>query len=101
MLIGKDERFLWVGHPKSGELGVVEDLLVDRAFVLDPQEAAMICELVDVKPTVPHNVSNALAAAGIARSLGVAHEAIQKLSRVLHLTSSHRSGVRKRWGYMD
>jgi UDP-N-acetylmuramoylalanine--D-glutamate ligase len=38
----------------------------------------MICELVDVKPTAPHNVSNALAAAGIARSLGVSHEAIQK-----------------------
>ena len=70
--------FYGLDTPKPGELGVVENLLVDRAFVLDPQEAAMICELVDVKPTAPHNVSNALAAAGIARSLGVTHEAIQK-----------------------
>ena len=69
--------FYSLDTPNPGELGVVENLLVDRAFVLDPQEAAMICELVDVKPTVPHNVANALAAAGIARSLGVAHEAIQ------------------------
>ena len=70
--------FYGLDTPNPGELGIVEDLLVDRAFVLDPQEAAMICELVDVKPTAPHNVSNALAAAGIARSLGVTHEAIQK-----------------------
>jgi UDP-N-acetylmuramoylalanine--D-glutamate ligase len=69
--------FYTLDTPNPGELGVVEDLLVDRAFVLDPQEAAMICELVDVKPTAPHNVANALAAAGIARSLGVTHEAIQ------------------------
>ena len=38
----------------------------------------MICELADIKPTVPHNVSNALAAAALARSVGVSHEVIQK-----------------------
>jgi UDP-N-acetylmuramoylalanine--D-glutamate ligase len=70
--------FYSLDTPKPGELGVVEDLLVDRAFVLDPQEAAMISQLRDVQPTAPHNVSNALAAAGIARSLGVTHEAITK-----------------------
>ncbi len=70
--------FYSLDTPKPGELGVVEDLLVDRAFVLDPQEAAMISQLRDVQPTAPHNVSNALAAAGIARSLGVTHEAIAK-----------------------
>ena len=53
-------------------------MLVDRGFVTDPQEAAMICELADIVPTVPHNVSNALAAAGLARAIGVPHEAIQK-----------------------
>ena len=63
--------------PKPGELGVVEDLMVDRAFVPDAQEAAALASIVDVKPTVPHNVSNALAAAGIARSLGVSPESIQ------------------------
>jgi UDP-N-acetylmuramoylalanine--D-glutamate ligase len=56
----------------------VEELLIDRAFVTDPQEVAMIAELVDVIPTVPHNVANALAAAGLARAVGVNHESIQE-----------------------
>lgn len=68
--------FYSLDTPGPGEIGVVEELLVDRAFVSDPQEAAMIAELTDVKPTVPHNVSNALAAAGLARTVGVSHEAI-------------------------
>jgi len=68
--------FYSLDTPAPGEIGVVEELLVDRAFVSDPQEASMIAELTDVKPTVPHNVSNALAAAGLARTVGVSHEAI-------------------------
>lgn len=70
--------FYSLDTPGPGEIGVVEELLVDRAFVADPQEAAMIAEVMDVKPTVPHNVSNALAAAGLARTVGVSHEAIGK-----------------------
>ena len=70
--------FFSLDTPAPGELGVVEELLVDRAFVKDPLEAAMICELKDITPTVPHNVSNALAAAALARSVGVSHEHIQK-----------------------
>ena len=69
--------FFSLDTPSPGEIGVVEELLVDRAFVADPQEAAMFCELVEVTPTVPHNVSNALAAAGLARTVGVSHEAIR------------------------
>ena len=69
--------FFTLDTPAPGEIGVVEDLLVDRAFVADPQEAAMICELKEIKPTVPHNVSNALAAAGLARAAGVNHESIR------------------------
>jgi UDP-N-acetylmuramoylalanine--D-glutamate ligase len=37
----------------------------------------MISEVVDVIPTVPHNVANALAAAGLARAVGVNHAPIQ------------------------
>jgi len=70
--------FFSLDTPAPGEIGVVEDLLVDRAFVLDPQNATMICELSDIKPTVPHNVSNALAAAALARSIDIPHETIQK-----------------------
>ena len=58
-------------------MGVVENLLVDRAFIADPQEAVLIAELVDVHPSAPHNVSNALAAAGLACSVGVSHEVIR------------------------
>lgn len=69
--------FFSLDTPGPGEIGVVEELLIDRAFVADPQEAAMICELTEIKPTVPHNVSNALAAAGLARAAGVDHEHIR------------------------
>ncbi len=69
--------FFSLDTPGPGEIGVVEELLVDRAFVSDPQEAAMIAEVVDVIPTVPHNVANALAAAGLARAIGIPHEAIR------------------------
>lgn len=69
--------FFSLDTPGPGEIGVVEELLVDRAFVSDPQEAAMIAEVIDVTPTVPHNVANALAAAGLARAVGVKHESIQ------------------------
>ncbi len=70
--------FFSLDTPAPGEIGVVEELLIDRAFVADPQEASMICELIDIVPTVPHNVSNALAAAGLALALDVPHAAIQK-----------------------
>ena len=70
--------FFSLDTPAPGEIGIVEDLLVDRAFVADPLEAAMICELKDITPTVPHNVSNALAAAALARTINVSHEHIQQ-----------------------
>ena len=70
--------FFSLETPAPGEIGVVEELLVDRAFVPDPQQASMLCELTDIKPTVPHNVSNALAASALARSIDVPHEVIQK-----------------------
>jgi len=70
--------FFALDTPAPGELGIVEELLVDRAFVADPQEAAMFSELIEVTPTVPHNVSNALAAAGLARTIGIPHEKIRE-----------------------
>ena len=69
--------FFSLETPGPGELGVVENLLIDRAFVSDPQEASMIAEINDIQPTLPHSVSNALAAAGLARSVGVSYEDIQ------------------------
>lgn len=63
--------FFSLETPNAGELGLVENLLVDRAFVPDPMEAGLIAELTEVVPTVPHNVLNALAAAGIARAADI------------------------------
>jgi UDP-N-acetylmuramoylalanine--D-glutamate ligase len=63
--------------PRPGQLGVVEELLVDRAFVENPEvEAGPMATLAEVKPFAPHNVANALAAAALARSLGVSLTAI-------------------------
>jgi len=69
--------FYSLDTPAPGEIGLVEELLVDRAFVQDPQEAEMFAELSEVKPTIPHSVSNALAASGLARSVGVSHADIR------------------------
>ena len=65
--------------PRPGQLGVVEDLLVDRAFVADPERnAEELAELGDVRPFAPHNVANALAAAALARAHGVPAEAVRQ-----------------------
>ncbi|MEU5989307.1 UDP-N-acetylmuramoyl-L-alanine--D-glutamate ligase [Spirillospora sp. NPDC047418] len=65
--------------PRPGELGVVEDLLVDRAFTDDPAgSAAELAALADVRPYAPHNVANALAAAALARAFGVPPEAVRE-----------------------
>jgi len=63
--------------PQPGELGVVENLLIDRAFSPSPSEANEISELVDITPTVPHNIMNALAASALALSLGVKYQVIK------------------------
>ncbi|MFM8447120.1 MAG: UDP-N-acetylmuramoyl-L-alanine--D-glutamate ligase [Candidatus Nanopelagicaceae bacterium] len=63
--------------PAKGQLGLVEELLIDRAFVEDLNEAGEICQLSEVQPTVPHAVANTLAAAGVARAVGADLESIR------------------------
>jgi UDP-N-acetylmuramoylalanine--D-glutamate ligase len=64
--------------PRAGQVGVVEDLLVDRAFVADPVHGAVeLATLDDVHLTGAHNVANALAAAALARAYGVPAEAVR------------------------
>jgi UDP-N-acetylmuramoylalanine--D-glutamate ligase len=64
-------RIIWfsLDTPAPHQIGLVENLIIDRAFVSEDAEA--LCELTDITPTVPHNVLNVMAAAGLARSLGV------------------------------
>jgi UDP-N-acetylmuramoylalanine--D-glutamate ligase len=81
--------FYSLDTPAPGEMGVVEELLIDRAFVSDPQEASMVAELKDVQPSVPHNISNALAASALALSIGGKHEKIQEAMREFKL-GQHR-----------
>ncbi len=65
--------------PAPSELGVVDDLLVDRAFVAQRRDSALpLAEMSDVRPFAPHNVENALAAAALARSFGVGPQAVKQ-----------------------
>ena len=65
-----------LGSPAAGEVGVVEDLLVDRAFPDVAGEATLLATLADLPVPGAHNVANALAAAALARSYGVPAEAV-------------------------
>jgi len=66
-----------LGVPGRSMLGVVDDLLVDRAFIENRAEAALELGSVElVQPFAPHNVANALAAAALARAYGVPAQAV-------------------------
>ncbi|SDK07608.1 UDP-N-acetylmuramoyl-L-alanine--D-glutamate ligase [Streptomyces indicus] len=68
-----------LGTPGPSELGVVEGLLVDRAFVENRQKNAQeLAEVADVNPPAPHNIANALAAAALARAYGVQPSAVRE-----------------------
>ncbi|MEU7133858.1 UDP-N-acetylmuramoyl-L-alanine--D-glutamate ligase [Streptomyces sp. NPDC046261] len=67
-----------LGAPGPSMLGVVEGLLVDRAFVPDRHKNAQeLAEVSDIKPAAPHNIANALAAAALARAFGVDARAVR------------------------
>jgi UDP-N-acetylmuramoylalanine--D-glutamate ligase len=68
-----------LGVPARSMLGVVDDLLVDRAFVDNRHESAQeLASVHDVHPFAPHNVGNALAAAALARAYGVPAAAVHE-----------------------
>jgi UDP-N-acetylmuramoylalanine--D-glutamate ligase len=67
-----------LGTPGPSQLGVVEGILVDRAFVEDRHKNAQeLAEISDVNPPAPHNIANALAAAALARAFGVPARAVR------------------------
>jgi len=66
------------GVPAVGMLGVVDGVLADRAFVVERQHsAAELCAVADLASPAPHVVSNALAAAALARAHGVSTAAVR------------------------
>jgi UDP-N-acetylmuramoylalanine--D-glutamate ligase len=78
--------------PRPGEVGVVEDLLVDRAFPDVPGEGTELAALDDLPTTGLHNVANALAAATMARSFGVPASAVRAGLRAF-APQPHRNAV--------
>jgi UDP-N-acetylmuramoylalanine--D-glutamate ligase len=65
--------------PARSMVGVVEDLIVDRAFIVErATNAQELASILDVHPFAPHNVSNALAAAALTRAFGVPASAVSQ-----------------------
>jgi len=66
------------GIPDISMLGVVEEFLVDRAFLDNRREAALeLAEISDLAIPAVHNIANALAASALARAHGVDTRAIR------------------------
>ena len=82
--------------PSKGEIGLVENLIVDRAFIKGDAEA--LFEISDVTPSVGHNVSNAMAAAALARSVGAKPDAIANALRNFKLDHHRLEVVHKSGG---
>lgn len=71
-----------LGTPGVGMVGVVDDVLADRAFIEERQSsAAELCTIADLASPAPHFVANALAAAALARSHGVPTTAVRDALR--------------------
>jgi UDP-N-acetylmuramoylalanine--D-glutamate ligase len=67
-----------LGTPGVGMVGVVDDVLADRAFIEQRADsAAELCTIADLASPAPHFVANALAAAALARSLDVPTAAVR------------------------
>ena len=67
-----------LGVPAVGMVGVVDDVLADRAFVDDrATSAAELCTVADLASPAPHFVANALAAAALARAHGISQAAVR------------------------
>lgn len=82
-----------LGIPGPSDLGLVEGLLVDRAFLDDRTRSALelttLADLDEVGLAAPHIVQNILAASALARSLGVEPEAIHTALKTFRL-DAHR-----------
>ncbi len=78
--------------PRAGQVGLVEDLLVDRAFPDVEGEATELAAAGDLALPGLHNLSNALAAATLARAYGVPASAVRDGLRG-YLPQPHRNAL--------
>ncbi|MFJ4017120.1 UDP-N-acetylmuramoyl-L-alanine--D-glutamate ligase [Microbacterium sp.] len=85
-----------LGIPGPSDVGVVEGLLVDRAFLDDRASSALelttVADLREAGLAAPHIVQNILAASALARSLGVEPRAIHSALQSFRL-DEHRIQV--------
>jgi UDP-N-acetylmuramoylalanine--D-glutamate ligase len=77
---------LTLGEPGAGQLGVAGGHLVDRAF----SDGVPVLPVAEVAPAGPPGVADALAAAALARSRGVAPEAVAEGLRAFR-PGAHRA----------
>ncbi len=80
------------GEPRPGQLGVVGDTLVDRAFPHPTGDALALAEVADVAPPGLPGLLDALAAAALARAYGVAPAAVRVGLRAF-TPGAHRGAV--------
>ncbi len=67
-----------LGVPRVGMVGLVDDVIADRAFIAGRERnAAELATVSDVPTGAPHNIANALAATALARSFGVDGQAVR------------------------
>lgn len=82
-----------LGVPGRSDLGVVDGILADRAFLDDRRNSALelttIDDLARVGLAAPHIVQNILAASALARALGTPPEAIRRALETFRL-DEHR-----------
>lgn len=85
-----------LGVPGPSDLGVVDGILVDRAFheerVHSALELTTLDDLAHVGLAAPHIVQNILAASALARSIGTTPDAIHRALESFHL-DAHRIQV--------
>jgi len=85
-----------LGMPGPSDLGLVDDIIVDRAFHEDRHASALELtthgELDAVGLSAPHSVANVLAASGLARAFGVSPENIRKALSTFRV-DHHRTEV--------
>lgn len=75
-----------LGYPDAGQLGISGDVLVDRAFA----DSAVLAAVADVTPAGPAGLSDALAAAALARAIDVPEAAVHDGLR-RHQVGPHRA----------
>lgn len=82
-----------LGVPGPSDLGVIEGILVDRAFLEERRTSALeittVAELAEAGLSAPHVVANILAASALARAAGVAPTDIRAALRAFRL-DAHR-----------